>query len=74
MVLCFIFRGAHKRQAGQVCRHLLFLRPEGAAKMLVGEALGFLFRSRGFNFTVGILDEMANVFYKFKTGESDPDK
>ena len=38
MVLCFIFRGAHKRQAGQVCRHLLFLRPEGAAKMLVGEA------------------------------------
>ena len=39
-----------------------------------GEALGFLFRSRGFKFTVDILDEMANVFYKFKTGESDPDK
>ena len=39
-----------------------------------GEALGFLFRSRGVKFTVDILDEMANVFYKFKTGESDPDK
>lgn len=39
-----------------------------------GEALGFLFRSRGFKFTVDILDEMANVFYKFKTGESDSDK
>ena len=38
------------------------------------EALGFLFRSRGVKFTVDILDEMANVFYKFKTGESDPDK
>lgn len=38
------------------------------------EGLGFLFRSRGVKFTVDILDEMANVFYKFKTGESDPDK
>lgn len=38
------------------------------------ETLEFLFRSIGFKFTAGILDEMANVFYKFKTGESDPDK
>ena len=31
------FRPRTKRQAGQVWTHLLFLRPVGAAKMLVGE-------------------------------------
>ena len=34
---CAIFGDCTKRQAGQVWPHLLFLRPEGAAKTLVGE-------------------------------------
>ena len=58
--------------AGEVVKMLLEEMFPGVT--FDGEALGFLFRSRGFKFTVDILDEMANVFYKFKTGESDPDK